>query len=381
MGAAAGLLTLPSARGPVSSWVLDRLEGIEWPVPPHDDVDGLGGDAQLALYLCYESHFSGLPGVVGHVEWATDLIDVRQRLEVAFVRDLRRCFTATASVDVGDVGDVIEQLIAADDGPSISAHIERDGTIEELRDVVVQRSAYQLKEADPHTFGLPRLDGRAKQLLATIQAGEYGVDAPGRAMHVELFAATMRALGLDEQRHAYLDELPATALAISNLATLFGMNRAWRGALVGHLAVFEMTSAEPAARYVRGLQRLGAPAEARRFYEVHALADVEHAHLAREMAVALARDEPELAGDIVFGAQCVLATERRFATALVDRWASARHHKCLVPWTSRTLSGGIDRRAIRGLSGPAQRSRQPGASLGAGSASDRTEDGGRPPLR
>ena len=227
------------------------------------------------------------------------------------------------------MGDVIEQLIAADDGPSISAHVECAGPIEELRDVVVQRSAYQLKEADPHTFGLPGLDGRAKQLLATIQAGEYGVDAPGRAMHVELFATTMRALGLDERRHAYLDVLPATALAISNLATMFGINRVWRGALVGHLAVFEMTSAEPAARYVRGLQRLGAPAEARRFYEVHVLADVEHAHLAREMAVALARDEPELAGDIVFGAQCVMATERRFATALVDRWASARHRMCL----------------------------------------------------
>jgi hypothetical protein len=104
---------------------------------------------------------------------------------------------------------------------------------------------------------------------------------------------------------------------------MFGLSRRWRGALVGHLAVFEMTSAEPAGRYSRGLARMGAPDAARRFYDVHVLADTEHAHLAREMAVTLARDEPPLADDIVFGARCVVATERRFATALLTRWARA----------------------------------------------------------
>lgn len=305
--------------------------GIDRPIPAGHQLDGLDDDAQLALYLCYEPHFSDLPGVTGDVEWETDLIAVRRRLEGAFERGLRRSLPATGREDGVDVGVVIEQLIAADDGPSVSRHIEHDGTIEELREFVVQRSAYLLKEADPHTFGLPRIDGRAKQLLATIQAGEYGVDAPGRAMHVELFSATMRALDLDDRRHAYLDVLPATALAISNLATMFGINRRWRGALVGHLAVFEMTSSEPAGRYARGLARLGAPLEARRFYDVHVLADAEHALLARQMAVALSRDAPELAGDIVFGAQCVIATERRFATTLLGRWASARRRSGRQP--------------------------------------------------
>ena len=208
----------------------------------------------------------------------------------------------------------------------------------------MQRSAYKLKEADSHTFGLPHIRSEAKQQLAEIQAGEYGVDAPGRAMHVELFAATMRVLGPDDRRHAYLDVLAASALAISNLATMFGINRRWRGALVGHLAVFEMTSAEPAGRYARGLERLGVPAQARRFYDVHVLADAEHAVLARQMVLALARDEPHLAGDIVFGAQCVVATERRFATALLDRWASA--HRRQGARRYRAPPPNIDRRAV-----------------------------------
>jgi len=47
-------LRLPSARGPLSSWVLDRLIGIERPIPARHGFGGLDDDAQLALYLCYD---------------------------------------------------------------------------------------------------------------------------------------------------------------------------------------------------------------------------------------------------------------------------------------------------------------------------------------
>ena len=55
----------------------------------------------------------------------------------------------------------------------------------------------------------------------------------------------MRALGLDPTYGAYLDALPGTTLATVNLITLFGLHRRWRGALVGNLAVYEMTSVVP----------------------------------------------------------------------------------------------------------------------------------------
>ena len=41
-------------------------------------------------------------------------------------------------------------------------HIERDATLEQVLEFVVHRSAYQLKEADPHSFALPRLWGPPK---------------------------------------------------------------------------------------------------------------------------------------------------------------------------------------------------------------------------
>jgi hypothetical protein len=313
-------LGLPRPRGPLSAWVLDRLRGLEPPAPPVEGADGFGGDVQLALYLCYETTFSALPGACRDLEWDLDLLGVRGRLEACFEAALRDSLPPLPT-GTSEVGDLLDALLASDGGPSVSSFVEHAGTLEHVRDVVVQRSPLQLKEADPHTLGIPRLVGRAKHLLATIQAGEYGADEPGREMHVALFAATMRALGLDDRRHAYLDVVPATSLAISNLVSLFGFHRRRRGALVGHLAVFEMDSSVPAGRYARALERLGAPPAARRFYDVHVLADTEHAVIAREMAQALARDEPALRDDIVFGARCVVATERRFADALLARWA------------------------------------------------------------
>ncbi len=58
----------------------------------------------------------------------------------------------------------------------------------------MHRSAYQLKEADPHSWAIPRLSGPPKAALVEIQADEYGGGRPDR-MHAELFADAMEALG------------------------------------------------------------------------------------------------------------------------------------------------------------------------------------------
>ena len=306
-------------RGPLSSWLLSPLSPA--PAPEVDDGCGLSDDAQLALYLCYELHYGDVPGLRVDSEWDPQVIAFRRSLEAAFLSALRRL--VGSSVPQGPVSVVLPQLIDADDGPSISKHLVQRGTLDEMAEFLKHRSAYQLKEADPHTFGIPHLRGRAKQLLAEIQAGEYGADAPDREMHSDLFAQTMRTFGLDDQPNAYLGELPGTALMISNLISLFGLNRAYRGCLVGHLAVFEMTSVVPMGRYSRGLARMNAPQLAQRFYEVHVLADAEHECLALEMASALEAAEPHLRDDIIFGAQCVLATERLFAERLFANWADS----------------------------------------------------------
>jgi hypothetical protein len=318
---ATAALRLPAARGDLSAWVTDRLTGVgARRAPSAAGADAFGDDLQLALYLACESHFRDLPGVTADREWDPQLMSFRASLEHRFEAALR---DRVGAAPTGPVERVIPAMIDADDGPSVSRFMETDGTIDQMRDFVVHRSAYQLKEGDAHTFAVPRLHGRAKQLLVAIQAGEYGADAPDRVMHCELFGQTMRELGLDDRPNAYLDVLPASALMVSNTISMFGLNRRWRGALVGHLSVFEMTSVTPMGRYSKGLERMGASAAARRFYDVHILADAEHELMALEMAQALAESEPNLCADIVFGAQCVLVVERLFAERLFGGWTGA----------------------------------------------------------
>lgn len=314
-------IVAPQPRGPLSSWLLSyggrgpRRPSV-LPVPQRDS--GFDDDLQLALYLCYEPHYSDVPGLCLE-EWDPIVIEFRRALEARFLTALAASVGHMATRSP-DPRVAIPAIIAADDSPSVSAHMASHGTLDHMREYVIHRSLYQLKEADPHTFAIPRVDGRAKQILAAIQAGEYGADEPGREMHSSLFAQTMRALDLDDRRHAYLDRLPASALMISNLISMFGLNRRWRGALIGHLAVFEMTSVASMRRYVAALDRLDAPADAKRFYDVHVLADSEHEVMALEMAGALYDAEPELGPDVAFGAACVNVVERMFATHLLDAW-------------------------------------------------------------
>jgi hypothetical protein len=144
-------------------------------------------------------------------------------------------------------------------------------------------------------------------------------------MHSVLFANTMSALGLDPSYGAYVEVLPGITLASVNMLSLFGLHRRRRGALVGHLAAFEMTSSIPNRRYGNALRRLGYGADATRFYDEHVEADAVHENIAAwDLAGGLARAEPELAEDILFGARALLALEARWADHLLDAWRDGR---------------------------------------------------------
>jgi hypothetical protein len=185
---------------------------------------------------------------------------------------------------------------------------------------VAHRSIYHLKEADPHSWAIPRLSGRAKAALVEIQADEYGGGRLDR-MHSELFRAMMRDLELDDSYGAFVDRVPAVTLAVSNTMSLFGLHRRWTPALLGHLAVFEMTSSLPNRRYGNGLRRLGYPATTTLFYDEHVEADAVHEQIAaHDMCGGYAHDHPESTRDILFGAACALAVDNAASTYLLEKW-------------------------------------------------------------
>jgi hypothetical protein len=289
-----------------------------------DDVeltDALtGDDFHLALYVLYELHYRSFVGLDDDLEWEPAVLRARGDLERCFEDALRS--TARGEQWADDIVASLRDLVESSEGPSLSSYMADEGTIDDMREFAIHRSAYQLKEADPHTWALPRLHGRTKAAMVAIQFDEYGLGVSA-AMHSSLFADTLKALELDPSYGTYVEQLPGATLATVNLVSMFGLHRRLRGALVGHLAVFEMTSVTPMRRYSSALERMGMHPEARRFYDVHVVADEQHQVIAlHELVAGLVEDEPELGADVMFGARAVLQVEAAFARHLLDSWTA-----------------------------------------------------------
>jgi heme oxygenase-like protein len=314
--------TLPPPRGPLSEALFAALRE-----PPHA-VAGVGGaiddeDLQLALYCCYELHYRGFDDVADEWEWEPSLLALRGSLERRFEADLLELVGPVGEPPVPERIDVaLRQLMIADDAPSLSTFLEREATTEQVAEFMVHRSAYQLKEADPHSWAIPRLWGPPKAALVEIQADEYG-GGRADAIHATLFARALDALGLDSRYGAYLDRIPGVTLATVNLMSLLGLHRRRRGAIVGHLALFEMTSSIPNRRYGAGLRRLGYGDDATQFFDVHVVADAVHESVAAvDLAGGLARQDARLGADVLWGARALLALEGRWASHLMSAWSA-----------------------------------------------------------
>lgn len=314
------MANLPEPRGPVSEELLAALRGHICELrPPSEPLDE--EDLQLALYTCYELQYRGFDDVDERWESDPSLVAFRTVLEEQFECALEDAVGPIGESPAPQQMDVaLRAIVAADDGPSLSSYVEREATLEQVKEFVIHRSAYQLKESDPHAWALPRLSGKPKAALVEILYDEYGGGDPAR-VHAQMFGDTMDALGLDSTYGAYLDRIPGVTLATVNLMSLLGTHRRRRGAICGHLALFEMTSSVPNRRYAEGLRRLGQTARATAFFDEHVVADAVHENIAAvDLAGGLARDEPDLAADVLWGARALVTVEANWARHLMGAW-------------------------------------------------------------
>jgi Iron-containing redox enzyme len=320
---------LPAPRGELSEGLLGALVVPPGSAPrlavPAVVTDPLADeDFQLALYLCYELHYRGLPGVDDRWEWEPSLLALRGALELEFERALLKAVPMPADAIAPEEIDVALRAISERDSPPLSTYIRSRATLEQVHEFLIHRSAYQLKEADPHSWAIPRLHGAPKAALIEIQADEYG---GGRLdwIHAELFARSMQAVGLDRTYGAYLDVIPGVTLATVNLMSLFGLHRRWRGAIVGHLALFEMTSSIPNRRYGDGLRRLGFDGDVTLFFDEHVEADAVHENIAAvDLAGGLLRQDPELCASLLWGAETLACLDARWAAQVLADWRAGR---------------------------------------------------------
>jgi hypothetical protein len=358
----AGRLPLPRPRGPVSSALVATLTA----APPADDAharleplraaaaDALrkhtdpadeltilhDGDLQLALTVMYELHHRGVDGVDDAWEWEPALLAVRQSIERPFEAAVRTRagWPVCEETDAADVAKRLFELAEADDSPSLSRYLARSATAEQAREFLALRSVYQLMEADPHTWAIPRLHGAPKAALVEIQADEYGGGRPGY-LHSELFAATLRSAGLDDTYGAYLDVAPTPVLVSVNTMSLFALHRRLRGAIVGHLAAYEITSSIPSRLYSTGFRRLGYDTGTTRYFDEHVEADAVHEQIAaRDLAGKLVEQDPAIRDDVLLGAAACLAIEGDVGAHALGRWEEG-DSALLGPLEDRTETG------------------------------------------
>ncbi len=318
-------MRLPKPRGGLSGWVMARLAD-----PGHDaaaPAPDSWADESIALWTLHELSYRGFEDADERAEWDPAVLRVRHGLETALEDRLRSRWDAAGLVAVDEPAQVpaaLESLVTQDDGPSLADHVRRRADTEQVLELLRQRSVYHLKESDPSAWVVPRLPVRAKAALMELQYDEYGDGDPNR-LHSHLFARGLESVGLRAEYGAYVDDALPETLEMNNAGSMFGLHRRLRGAAMGHLAAFEMTSSLPSRKMVQGLDRLGLAGPMAAYYDEHVEADAVHEHLAaRDICGTLADDEPDQAGAILFGAFTCLDLEARFATALLTSWEGAR---------------------------------------------------------
>lgn len=322
---------LPQPRGPMSEWVNGYLRGAgapcgSAPTALCEQARPYGDDLQVALHTCYELHYRGFSGVDPELEWDPLLLTFRRACEQRMVHALRADIRQSNGAQPGEsAAQAVDRLCIEDpDATGVSHYLREDGSWDQFREYFVLRSIYQLKEADPHAWVIPRLRGISKGAVAAVEFDEFG---GGRfeGVHQDLFADLLAAADLRSSYLGYFDAAPAVAVLASNVASYLGLHARHRGAIVGHLAATEITSPPGAARLLAGLERLDAPEACRHFYREHVEADAVHEQIMRTDVVAeLVAAEPETDADIVFGVRCFELVEDMLANHVMDAWSAGR---------------------------------------------------------
>lgn len=303
-----GLPELPAARGPVSQSIVDFVTGGGAEMvdassgvagQPHDD------DFHAALWTLNVLQVADFRGVEPDRVASLRMRTLHWYLEQTLEGQLRRL------VADRPVCDLLSHLHGLIDRPGVT----QGSSSQAVRRRFLAKAPYLGWEADPHTLALARIEAPLKPSLVDIQSGEYGL---GHAStHAEIYR---RCLGeLDISLTEAVSSAPACSLAFANAAWLFGRDRRMRGAAVGQLCLLELDSVEPCLREKDCWDAAELPADARRWYDIHALADVEHAKVITEQLVpTLEQQTPWLVADAAWGAEVTWVLQDCVARACSD---------------------------------------------------------------
>jgi hypothetical protein len=280
-------------------------------------------DALLALALVHDLSLAPLMsvGAAAGFERHPAVAQLKARLESRFLGKLRHPDGGRGRAPASDAVADMRRLAARDLVPPVYEWLAEEASLEEMR-------SYLALEGGP--------DGGFDDLVALCQVGLVGEpklelaqnywDEMGRGtwseVHTELHRRMAKALDLQAVAR---EEQPVEALERALLGTTLATNRWLQPELIGALGLIEMQAGPRCRRVVKGLQRVGAPAEALPFYAEHAVADSRHGKDWLEHVIApLARDVPAWGPRIVAGAHWRAEVNRAFFSAALRRYAPGR---------------------------------------------------------
>jgi hypothetical protein len=153
--------------------------------------------------------------------------------------------------------------------------------------------------------------------LTRLLLEEYGGGRPARK-HSAHFAVMLRALGMNTEPEAYFDTVPCEVLAGINQSFLLSDRKRYFLRYVGGLLYTEVSVPAAFRCYRAAAQRLGLPAEAVAYWDLHIKEDARHGPwMLNDVALPLAERYPDDAWELLLGydQQAALSARAGAATA------------------------------------------------------------------
>jgi pyrroloquinoline quinone (PQQ) biosynthesis protein C len=263
------------------------------------------------------SRFNAARLTPGHIrpEWAAELrADLQMRTAEGYFAEIERArVIADAERAPRDPQRFVrwfEQLRerGPGQGDPLFPWLANEATMEQMRWFLTQEAAGEAGFDDLVAMAQVKIQPvRAKLEMARNYWDEMG-RGHERGIHGLMLHAVVKALGL----RPAVEDTVWESLALANLMVALAANRRYAYQAVGALGVIEMTAPGRVAQVNDGLKRLGAPTEARLYFQLHTELDVKHSRAWNgEVLFSLVEADPAVARPIAEGALMRLACGAR----------------------------------------------------------------------
>ncbi|MFZ5727915.1 iron-containing redox enzyme family protein [Phenylobacterium sp.] len=196
-----------------------------------------------------------------------------------------------------------------------------EADLEQIRWFLTQEAAGEAGFDDLVAMTQVKLPARPKLELARNYWDEMG-RGNMRGMHGPMLDMTVEGLRLEPTIEGTLWQ----SLALANTMTAFATTRRYAYHSVGALGVVELTAPTRVASVAAGLKRLGVEPKMRKYFDLHAVLDVEHSKAWNAEALTpLAEDHPHTLKAIAEGAVMrLLCGEQCFEAYRAVLWTGAQ---------------------------------------------------------